>query len=145
MQILRRTAAALIVILTVLSAGCATATPVRHPEAPRDISSTAEHTAPRLDPSHLPHIGLAYYPRESLAIPEEGICYMAVTIEPDGTVSASHLVKSSSFPRLDAACINAFPADVRLIPATEGGSPVKATVTIPIVWCLGVGCSARLH
>lgn len=70
---------------------------------------------------------------------------MAVTIEQDGSVSASHLVESSNFSRLDAACENAFPEDVRFIPATKDGNPIKATVIIPIVWCLGVGCSARMR
>jgi TonB family protein len=108
-------------------------------------SNAVGSTPPQLDPNHLAHIGQAYYPRESLAIPEEGICNMEVTIERDGSVSASHLVKSSSFSRLDAACQNAFPEDVRFIPATKDGTPIKVTVIVPIVWCLGVGCSERLH
>jgi TonB family protein len=145
MQIVRRSGVTLIVISTALHASCATTTTARHQETSPDIASTAERTLPRLDPNHLPHIGNAYYPSESRAIPEEGICKMSVTIEPDGSVSASHLVESSGFPRLDAACTNAFPADVRFIPATEGGSPAKDTVILPIVWCLGVGCVARLH
>jgi protein TonB len=143
MQILRRCTVPLTVIVTALHAGCAaTAQPQ---ETPRGAPSTAERTLPRLDPDHLPHIGQAYYPKESLAIPEEGICKMSVTIEPDGSVSASHLVESSGFPRLDAACINAFPADVRFIPATEGGTSVRRTIILPIVWCLGDGCVTRLR
>lgn len=70
---------------------------------------------------------------------------MSVTIESDGSVSASHLVESSGFPRLDEACSNAFPADVRFFPATKGGTPVRATIIIPVVWCLGVNCVARLR
>jgi TonB family protein len=145
MQILGRSAVALIVIFTVLNAGCTTTTTVRHQEVPHEVATTAERTPLRLDPNHLPHIGQAYYPKESLSIPEEGICKMEVTVEPDGSASESHLVETSGFPRLDAACISAFPADVRFIPATKGGIPVKVTVTIPIVWCLGVNCAARLR
>jgi TonB family protein len=145
MQILSRCAVVLIAVSTALHAGCTTTTTVRHQETQPDLSSTAERTLPRTDPSHLPHIGQAYYPRESLESGEEGLCKMSVTIEPDGTVSASHLVESSGFPRLDAACINAFPADVRFIPATKGGNPVKRTIILPIVWCLGVECVTRLH
>ena len=70
---------------------------------------------------------------------------MQVTIEADGSVSESHLVESSGFARLDTACINAFPADVRFIPATRDGMPVKVTVKQPIVWCLGVNCVVRLR
>lgn len=145
MQTLSRCGVVLIALSTALYASCTTTTTVRHQETPPDISSTAERTPPRVDPSHLPHVGQAYYPRESLEIPEEGICKMSVTIEADGSVSASHLVESSGFPRLDAACINAFPADVRFIPATKGGNPVKRTIILPIVWCLDVDCITRLH
>ena len=145
MQILGRSAVAAIIIFTAVNAGCATTTPVRHQEATHEVANTAERMPIRLDPNHLPHIGQAYYPKESLVIPEEGICKMMVTVELDGGVSASDLVETSGSPRLDAACINAFPADVRLIPATKGGTPVKTTAIIPIVWCLGVNCVARLR
>lgn len=144
-KILSRCAVVLVAASTALHASCTTTTTVRHQEAPPDMSGTAGRTLPRLDPSHLPHIGQEYYPRESLEIPEEGICKMSVTIEADGSISASHLVESSGFPRLDTACINAFPADVRFIPATKAGNPVKRTVILPIVWCLGVDCIKRLH
>lgn len=73
---------------------------------------------------------------------------MEVTIEQDGRVSASHLVESSKFSRLDAACENAFPDDVRFIPATRDGTPIKVTVILPIVWCItdaGRSCVERLH
>jgi hypothetical protein len=118
MQILGRNTLALIVIFTALSASCATTTTVRHQEAPHE-SPAAEMMIPRLDPNHLPHIGNAYYPMVSRSIPEEGICKMGITVEPDGRVSESHLVETSGFLRLDAACVNAFPADVRFIPATN--------------------------
>jgi TonB family protein len=144
MKILGRRALAWIVIFTAFNASCTTTTTVRHQEAPHESPAT-QRTIPRLDPNHLPHIGNAYYPMESRSIPEEGICKMGITVEPDGSVSESHLVETSGFLRLDAACINAFPADVRFIPATKGGIPVEATVTIPIVWCLGVNCVERLR
>ena len=136
---------ALILIVTALGAGCAAPTQMRGQVAPPDSAGRTDSTLPRLDPRHLAHIGQPYYPRESLAIPEEGICKMAVTIEPDGSISESHLVASSNFARLDAACANAFPADVRFIPATKAGKPIKVNVVVPIVWCLGIGCNARLH
>ena len=145
MQIRTRCAVVSIAVSTTLYGSCTTTTAVTQQETRPDISSTAERIPPRIDPSHLPHIGQAYYPRDSLEIPEEGICKMSVTIEPDGSVSASHLVESSGFPRLYAACIDAFPADIRFIPATTRGNPVKRTIVLPIVWCLGVDCVKRLH
>lgn len=145
MAIYKRSTAALIVIATALGAGCATTTQVRHQPVPPLAVDTPNSTYPRLDLSHLPHIGQAYYPMESRVNREEGICKMEITVESDGRISASHLVESSKFPRLDAACENAFPADVRLLPATKGGTPIQATVVMPIVWCFGVACAARLH
>jgi TonB family protein len=135
----------LTVIVPLVGAGCATTTHVQHEVALPNIAGTVRSTRPQLDPNHMAHIGNAYYPNESRAIPEEGICKMEVTIEQDGRVSASHLVESSKFARLDAACENAFPEDVRFIPATKDGTPIKVTVTLPIVWCLGVRCAERLH
>lgn len=73
---------------------------------------------------------------------------MELTVEQDGRVSASHLVESSKFARLDAACEDAFPEDVRFIPATQDGTPIRVTVILPIVWCLtdgGESCVERLH
>jgi len=135
----------LIVIAVAIMAGCTTNTPVQNSPVPPVTVSATGRTQPRLDPKHMAHIGNNYYPSVSRAIPEEGICKMLVTIESDGRVSASRLVESSKFPRLDAACEDAFPEDVRFIPATQDGAPVKATVILPIVWCLGVNCVSRLH
>jgi TonB family protein len=145
MPIYNRNVPTLIVIASVLGTGCATTTHVQNVATPPDTAGTAGYTRPRLDPNHLAHIGNAYYPNESRAIPEEGICKMEVTIEQDGRVSASHLVESSKFSRLDAACENAFPEDVRFIPATKDGTPIRVTVILPIVWCLGDRCVERLH
>jgi TonB family protein len=145
MPIHNRIVLTLIVIASALGTGCATPTHVQHEATPLEMAGTVRSTRPRLDPNHMAHIGNAYYPNESRAIPEEGICKMEVTIEQDGSVSASHLVESSKFSRLDAACENAFPEDVRFIPATKDGTPIKVTVIVPIVWCLGVGCVERLH
>jgi TonB family protein len=96
----------------------------------------------RIGPSHPPHIGQAYYPKDSLALGEQGTCDMAVTVEPDGSVSESHLVKSSGSTRLDAACAATFSSDVRFVPATKNGIPVRASVVIPVVWCIS-DCRAR--
>jgi TonB family protein len=147
MRIHNRIILTLIAIASAVEAGCATTTHAQH-EAPPDVVVAARSTLPRLDPNHMAHIGNAYYPNESRAIPEEGICKMEVTIEQDGRVSASHLVESSKFSRLDAACENAFPEDVRFIPATKDDAPIKVTVILPIVWCLtdlGDSCIERLH
>lgn len=134
----------IVALASAFGTACTTNTRDRHTKSAPGIDGAARSSSPQLDPKHLAHIGQAYYPKESLAIPEEGICLMSVTIESDGRVSASHLVQSSGFARLDSACESAFPGDVRFIPETKDGVAIKSTVTIPIVWCLGVGCRDRL-
>ena len=93
-------------------------------------------TNPRFNPSHPPHIGSAFYPRKALALNEEGRCDVGVIIESDGSVSEKHIVKSTGSPRLDAACLEAFSADVRFFPATLDGKPVQSKRVIPVTWCL---------
>jgi hypothetical protein len=145
MPIHNRIVSTLIAIASALGTGCTSTSHVQHAAALPDMVVTVGSTIPRLDPNHTAHIGNAYYPTVSREIPEEGICKMELTIEQDGSVSASHLVESSKFLRLDAACENAFPEDVRFIPATKDGAPLKVTVILPIVWCLGEGCYERLR
>lgn len=89
----------------------------------------------KIDPAHPPRIGDAYYPSESKRAHEQGRCLVNVTVQADGSTRDVSIAKSSGFPRLDQACLNAlFPG--KFIPATENGKPVERTVVIPIVWLL---------
>ena len=89
----------------------------------------------KMDPAHPLRIGDAYYPSESKRAHAEGRCFVNVTVQIDGSTRDVSIAKSSGFPRLDQACLNAlFPG--KFIPATEDGKPVERRVVIPIVWSL---------
>ena len=102
-------------------------------------------TNPRIDPSHPPHVGSAFYPKLARVLGEQGRCEVEVTIEADGSVSASRIAKSAKSTRLDAACLAAFSADVRFFPATLNGKPVQIKRVIPVVWCLHEGSCEHLR
>jgi protein TonB len=89
-----------------------------------------------VDPRHPPHIGVDYYPKESLALREQGTCLVSVTVEADGSISKTELTRSSGSPRLDVACRDAFPEDVRFRPSTSDGKPIQNTAVIPVRWCI---------
>jgi TonB family protein len=120
-------------------AGCSVSKPTPIEAGPQATVPPPWDTPLRLNPSHPPHIGQAYYPKEALAAGEQGRCLMAVIVEPDGSVSSSRLIQSSGSARLDAACAVAFAPDVRFIAATKNGTPVRVSVTIPITWCIDCG------
>jgi TonB family protein len=53
----------------------------------------------------------------------------------DGTVRDVSLTKSTGYPRLDQACLDAF-IHGGLLPATQDGKLVTTTLEIPITWKL---------
>ena len=101
-------------------------------------STTPTDTRPlrnlgKMDVRHPLHVGSDYYPKQSLKDHEQGKCSLAFFIQADGTVSAAQLLKSSGFPRLDAACFESV-IGVPLIPATINGAPVASWYDFNIVW-----------
>lgn len=102
-------------------------------------SATPEvvRTPVRVDHSHPPRIGAAYYPSESIQHHEEGRCTVRLTVLADGTTRDVVLVDSTGYPRLDKACVDSlFPG--KLLPATENGKPVDKEIVIPIIWSLDI-------
>jgi periplasmic protein TonB len=89
----------------------------------------------RLDPNHLPKVGVKYYPKESLRAHEQGDCQVRITVTADGLVKDPEIVKSTGYARLDEACLEAF-KDGQFFPATQDGKPVEVKATIPITWKL---------
>jgi TonB family protein len=66
---------------------------------------------------------------------EEGTCSVHIHVEADGSVSDAHIVKSTGFQRLDAACIAGVVSE-KFIPATVNGKPVAERAVQPINWKL---------
>ncbi len=73
-------------------------------------------------------------PLESRRNQEEGTVVLSVMLGTDGRVSEISIARSSGFPRLDRAVLNAV-RDWRWSPLVRDGSPVmvKGLVTIPII------------
>ena len=90
----------------------------------------------RMDPKHPLHIGADYYPKESRKHHEEGRCILNLYINADGSVSATQLLTSTGFPRLDTACLESV-IDVRLLPATADGVPIARWSEFRVIWVLG--------
>jgi TonB family protein len=103
--------------------------------AQEPVAPVVVRTKVRADPAHPVHIG-ENYPAESKRRHEEGVCKVQLTVTADGAIRDVNLTKSTGFPRLDQACLDAF-AHGGLLPATEDGKPVTTTLEIPITWKLG--------
>ncbi|NJO12608.1 MAG: TonB family protein [Gammaproteobacteria bacterium] len=66
------------------------------------------------------------YPPTSRRLGEEGTVRLLIYVLPDGRVGDVKIDKSSGFPRLDEAAMNAARKDWRFRPATQGGAAVAA-------------------
>lgn len=75
------------------------------------------------------------YPRESRKASEEGVVLLSVSIGRDGEVQSLGLKKTSNFPRLDAAALEAV-KKWKFKPARLGGTPLESTVDVPVRFVL---------
>jgi TonB family protein len=112
-------------------AGCAT--------QPTEVTHTVVMTNVRADPAHPVRLG-ENYPAESRLLHEGGVCKVKLTVTADGNVRDVSLTKSTGYPRLDQACLEAF-IHGDLLPATQDGKPVTTTLEIPITWKLAAAPS----
>lgn len=101
--------------------GAASATTLA-PSAPGVIASAK----PRYRSNPVPE-----YPVPSRRRREEGIVYLNVTVEPTGWPAAVSLNRSSGFPLLDQAAIDAVRRWV-FEPGRAGGVPVSSQVVVPV-------------
>jgi len=102
------------------------------PQAPPQLHVRAPV---RMDPRHPLRIGKDYYPDASVRANEMGRCVVQATVAADGRIIAAAIQSRTGFERLDQACLNAVRGQ-RMLPATEDGKPIEATVSIPITWNL---------
>ncbi len=102
------------------SVAIARGTPVLIP--PRPVAGMASDRAP-------------VYPETARRRNEQGRVVLRVNVGPAGTALAVAVGRSSGFPVLDNAAVDAV-RNWRFIPATEGGRPVPATAEVPVVFRL---------
>ena len=108
------------------------------PTGPVDVPVTPSADvirSARLDPQFPLRIGSDFYPPESVKHHEEGTCQVAILVADDGGVPALQLLKSSGFPRLDAACAVSV-LDRKMLPATRNGQALTRWSAFPISWVL---------
>lgn len=98
------------------------------PAAPAPVS------APRFDAAYLSNPA-PVYPPLSRRMEEEGKVLLRVHVTPDGMASEVTIARSSGFPRLDEAALNAV-RRWRFVPAKQGDKAVAAWVNVPLAFKL---------
>jgi protein TonB len=76
------------------------------------------------------------YPRSSRLRREEGVAYLALTIDRSGTITKSNLAKSSGHPRLDEATLSIAnrASPVPALPEDYDGDSL--TIVVPMIYKL---------
>jgi len=72
------------------------------------------------------------YPAASVRFGEEGTVTLELRVARDGRVLDARVLRSSGFPRLDAAAIEEARRAWRLRPATEDGSAIEASYAVRV-------------
>lgn len=102
--------------------------PVVAPPAPAPVAMVAA----RFDADYL-HNPKPVYPALSRRMNEEGRVLLKVRVSAQGTALDVAVSKSSGFPRLDAAAVEAV-TRWRFVPARRGDEPVDSSVIVPITF-----------
>lgn len=76
------------------------------------------------------------YPLESKRANEEGSVLLSVRVDAAGRADTVTVSKSSGFPRLDRAALEAV-RSWKFTPSIQNGTPVASTLDVPIVFRLG--------
>jgi TonB family protein len=123
---------AVLLILTSGTAGLANAASSQQP-VPDTTGTALVVNPPRIDVKHLIHLGAEYYPKQSLKNHEQGTCYLSLYVAADGSIPAVQLVKSTGYPLLDIAYIEAVWRSA-MLPGTVNGVPTAAWADLPLTW-----------
>lgn len=104
------------------------AQPVVAPPAPAPVAVVAA----RFDADYL-HNPKPVYPALSRRMNEEGRVLLKVRVSAQGTALDVAVSKTSGFPRLDAAAVDAV-TRWRFVPARRGDDAIDSTVVVPITF-----------
>ena len=107
--------------------------PVPQPVAP-PVPAPVAVVAARFDADYL-HNPKPVYPALSRRLNEEGKVLLKVRVSAQGTALDVVVSKSSGFPRLDAAAMDAV-GRWRFVPARRGDEPIDSSVVVPIAFAL---------
>lgn len=73
------------------------------------------------------------YPREELALGHQGTVTMSFLVGVDGAIVSSRVEKTSGFPALDQAALDALDK-CRFTPARKDGQPAQSWQPVQYVW-----------
>ena len=118
--------------LVLLSAGLADSAYANH--FSEYTSSTKRNIASAGNPGADDIRGYKYYPKESLALKEEGTVGVKVSLTEEGKVTDAVVVKSSGSARLDNAAIKVLTGDWRYDPPDD--APMPASLQTDVVFNL---------
>ncbi len=110
------------------------APPAPQPIAPPAPAPVVAIVAARFDADYL-HNPKPVYPALSRRLNEEGKVLLKVRVSAQGAPLEVAVSKSSGFPRLDAAAIDAV-GRWRFVPARRGDEPLDSSVVVPIAFAL---------
>lgn len=102
--------------------------------APTPTPTPVAIVAARFDADYL-HNPKPVYPALSRRLNEEGKVLLKVRVSAQGAALEVAVSKSSGFPRLDAAAMDAV-GRWRFVPARRGDEPVDSSVVVPIAFAL---------
>jgi len=104
------------------------------PAATPTLAATQPVTAARFDADYL-HNPKPIYPPASRRLSEEGTVALRVRVSAEGATLAVELRKSSGYPRLDEAALDAV-RRWRFVPARQGAEAIESWVAVPIAFKL---------
>ena len=81
-------------------------------------------------------VGSKFYPAVALERKEQGVCMVHLLVSAKGSVSETHLSKSTGFPDLDRACIDAVTLAEFTPAQATGEAPIEAWADITMFWRL---------
>jgi len=100
------------------------------------IRSLAGLAIPRLPVYYELQVGPKLYPAAALQRKEQGICLVHLLVNAKGNVSQTQLSKSTGFPDLDRACIDAATVAEFTPAQATGEAPIEAWTDIAMFWRL---------
>nr|WP_321239126.1 energy transducer TonB [uncultured Tolumonas sp.] len=102
----------------------------RKPAPVKAAIAPAPVEAPKFNAAYLSNPA-PVYPRRSRMLEEEGIVKLQVHVSEEGNALGVQLFKSSGFPRLDDAALNAVKR-WRFVPAKRGDQSIEGWVIVPV-------------
>ena len=94
-----------------------------------------EFSGPEIHQDYELQVGPQFYPPDAQARKETGVCAVWVSVNPEGHVAQSKVIKSTGSASLDKACMEAV-SPAQFTPAKKDGVAVNAGTLLALYWTL---------